>query len=765
MQYRVKITKLPGKAIGGKINGNQIENTQPHSWGGADINSGPKDVNVTSSISAVPRNQANLEAEGGETVYGDINGDGMAEHLVIKGPRHSSGGVPLNLPDDTFIFSDTNSMKIKDPNMLAQFGKSVKDSKSYTPATLAKQYDLSKYRKLLQDPDASALERKTAEIMIRNYTMKLGALAVAQESKKGFPQGIPEVAKPYMEANGIKDEDLIPELAQPQEQMMMQNPQEGMMEVPEQMPNGEQIAIPQEMQQPMARFGYEMNSDSIPFNPGFAYPQYDDYEEVPQEYNRGGELSKMQKGGAPYGMDIAYTSEGVIRLNKYRAKYGLPPITGTKEKPLSKSDIKNAAGEMQQKILEENPELVAHYIQNVSHQPSNEVKAALKKKGITVKTNKDIVDALAAKRITAADISKGYKDDQWWYRALDTKTVKLPKAEYEAQMKKEGAIEQSGNKYFNDPTDPEMYIKYEMDEEAPAKGIEIAPPGKKADDVNRPDMYDPDFEEAPELRQAEWMTPDRLNYYGALKDRSRIQKFMPWAPRFEPEVPDPTYLDPTRELAQQSEYANLMAQQLGQFAGPQTLASNMSSIQGTGAEQAANTLSRYNNANVSTANQFAQNAANIRNQAQGINQGAAQRLYDQNTIANQQFLNSKIGADQNVRQAFGTGWKNASNLALTNAMYPQYDIDARTGNIWFQGGKDPQGEMPGATFDSLLQGYIEQGFSPAEATAAAKAAMTSRGSQSSINMDQIMQNAQSKNGGAHNPGYVTGINAFPFMFY
>ena len=71
-------------------------------------------IEASKYITAVPREEANLEAEGGETVYGDINGDGMPEHKSIKGPRHSAGGVPLKLPDDTFIFSDTNSMKIND---------------------------------------------------------------------------------------------------------------------------------------------------------------------------------------------------------------------------------------------------------------------------------------------------------------------------------------------------------------------------------------------------------------------------------------------------------------------------------------------------------------------------------------------------------------------------------------------------------------------------------------------------------------------------
>jgi hypothetical protein len=132
----------------------------------------------------------------------------MPEHKIIQGPRHSQGGVPLKLPDDTFIFSDTKSMKFKEPEFLAMFGKV---NGSYTPAQLAKQYDLEKYRKILEDPDSDILARKTAELMLRNYTLKLGALALAQESKKGFPQGIPAVARPYMDAMGIKEEDVLPD--------------------------------------------------------------------------------------------------------------------------------------------------------------------------------------------------------------------------------------------------------------------------------------------------------------------------------------------------------------------------------------------------------------------------------------------------------------------------------------------------------------------------------------------------------------------------
>ena len=206
---KVRIKKLPKARTGYQVQG-ALVNDVP-AMGGADYNAyiGAPKLRESKYIKAVPRDEANLEAEGGETVYGDINGDGMPEHKIIVGPRHAQGGVPLNLPEDTFIFSDTRAMRIKDPELLNMFGKGS-TNKSYTPAELAKQYDVQKYRKILEDPETDAIERKTAELMIKKYVVKLGCLALAQESMKGFPQGIPAVAKPCMNARGLTEEDVLP---------------------------------------------------------------------------------------------------------------------------------------------------------------------------------------------------------------------------------------------------------------------------------------------------------------------------------------------------------------------------------------------------------------------------------------------------------------------------------------------------------------------------------------------------------------------------
>lgn len=158
---------------------------------------GTQPIEASRSLTAVPREEANLEAEGGETAITNLNNDGIPENYNIKGPRHSSGGVPLKLKEDSFIFSDTRSMKIKDEKILKMFGMSAKAG-GYTPAEISKKYDLNKYKKILLDPESDRLQKSTAELMISNYNQKLAQLALLQESKKGFPQGVPDVAIPYL---------------------------------------------------------------------------------------------------------------------------------------------------------------------------------------------------------------------------------------------------------------------------------------------------------------------------------------------------------------------------------------------------------------------------------------------------------------------------------------------------------------------------------------------------------------------------------------
>lgn len=175
-------------------------------WNSGDASMQKPSTSIARSIQSVPREDANIEAEKGETALVPNKG-GLPAHFNIGGNRHNGGGTPLNVPDDTFIFSDTKKMRIKDPDILAEFGKA---KGSWTPADLAKKYDINKFRKLVQDPDSDLIQIKTGEKMIANYNLKLGKLALVQESKKGFPQGIPAVAMPYLATFNIQPDTILP---------------------------------------------------------------------------------------------------------------------------------------------------------------------------------------------------------------------------------------------------------------------------------------------------------------------------------------------------------------------------------------------------------------------------------------------------------------------------------------------------------------------------------------------------------------------------
>jgi hypothetical protein len=205
---KVKITKVPNMAWGGMVFNQVAPNALPYQ-------TDEEMIRYNNVLQPVDREDANLEAEKKEQVFMP-NYDGSSALFEVGGKRHYEGGTPLNLPDNTFVYSDTKAMKIKDPDILKTFGKVPKKG-GYTPAKIAKQYDINKYRKILDDPMSDSIQRKTAEEMIGNYNVLLGKLALAQEAKKGFPQGIPFVSEPYMMINKISPEDILP---MPKEQDM-----------------------------------------------------------------------------------------------------------------------------------------------------------------------------------------------------------------------------------------------------------------------------------------------------------------------------------------------------------------------------------------------------------------------------------------------------------------------------------------------------------------------------------------------------------------
>ena len=210
-KHKVQIENLPEgfelvdgdlirKAHGGPVTGDQhdygLVTYNPH----ANESSEPKDTDVRYSLSSVPREQANIEAEGGETILTDLNNDGQFGLYDIKGPRHGSGGVPMFVPEQSFIFSDTQKMKMG-KEMLSEHG--IQSRKKMTPAKVSKQYELNKFYGLLNDEYADKIQETTSDLMLQKNKEGLSKLAFGQEMMKDFEEGLPLAAYPYIQSIGI----------------------------------------------------------------------------------------------------------------------------------------------------------------------------------------------------------------------------------------------------------------------------------------------------------------------------------------------------------------------------------------------------------------------------------------------------------------------------------------------------------------------------------------------------------------------------------
>lgn len=196
---KVRITKAPQYSEGGPNKGDQIGYSLY--TGGFASDSGTEGVSIRSLFPEASESEATIEAEKGETILHDADGDGKKEHFNIGGKRHEQGGTPIAAEQGDFVFSDRKKLAIKGP-ILEEFGKSPENKKGFTPAQLAKQYNINFYKGLLNDPEADPIQKKTAETMIQNYEQKLAELAMVQEGMKGFPNGIPEIAMAMFEGTG-----------------------------------------------------------------------------------------------------------------------------------------------------------------------------------------------------------------------------------------------------------------------------------------------------------------------------------------------------------------------------------------------------------------------------------------------------------------------------------------------------------------------------------------------------------------------------------
>lgn len=632
MLRRVRIKAVPKARTGYQVNGSLMNDISV--WGGGDYarQSGIPEPEVKESIGAVPRDEANLEAEGGETAV--VNTGNIPAFYKIQGPRHTEGGVPLNLPDESFIFSDTRSMKIKDPAVLKRFGLSPKQG-GYTPAEISKKFGLNQYVKILRDPNSDSISKKTAELMIKNAVIKLGELALVQESKKGFEQGIPEIAKPALEAKGISAEDIMP--PKPQEQATQQA-------MPQQMPSGAPIATPEMM----AQYGMEMGS----FYPEFAY---------------GGFLPRAQAGIiTPY--EKARTTQGNItptgQQNKFSdRKQKLDEYLGQWKEAIPGIESMNE-GQAQKAIyewsLKNNPDAIRNmwstYGLTAKGMKSDALKALSQDK-----TGKFTSEMLQDPKILE-QLQDAYVDNYFGVRQLDPIKPKTPDGTPTPTPDGTPDITQETCTCTDPETGQEVTRALMPGEECDC------PDGKKGtkdtDSTIKP----------PRKRSGPWLQ-DVMDVTGAAIDKASINKYLPQRTDVDLVKPDLHTFDPTALYNQITG-----GKYFGEFAGnPQQASARQSQLAGQFAEQLATIGNQYNTMNQQAGQSHEYQVNALENQERGMDAQAEQQYLDRSAIARNQYDNSKRQARKISREAQKNLLTNMTKTDALNQLYPNYQVDPSMG--------------------------------------------------------------------------------------
>jgi hypothetical protein len=109
-----------------------------------------------------------VEIEGGEFIQLPNLDTEMAE-----GPSHSNGGIPTNLPDETRVYS--NNLK--------------PEGSKKTFAQIAKNYDITSYKKTLENPFAKQVDKDTASLMMQRNQKILDELFRDQQILNGNSNG------------------------------------------------------------------------------------------------------------------------------------------------------------------------------------------------------------------------------------------------------------------------------------------------------------------------------------------------------------------------------------------------------------------------------------------------------------------------------------------------------------------------------------------------------------------------------------------------
>jgi hypothetical protein len=682
MKYKIRIKTAPSMAYGGQTPNYALDMGQRQF---TEYQQEDDHTQINNTLQEVPRYMANIEAEQGETALGDFNQDGNLEHMKIGGKRHSQGGTPLNVPEGTFIFSDTKKMRLGGQD-LAMFGKSADTKKKYTPAQLAKQYDLQKYQAILDDPYADNISKRTAEMMIANNQKKLGQLALVQESKKGFPAGIPNIAMPLMQQGQG-------EQAMAYGGYVLPEALYGVNFVPptDEYPGGKTAAgsiTPTNVSNKFDR-NQQFYNNWEALIPGFKKlnnkeAQRQAYQWMlanrPQDVNKMWQTYGLTNQGEKFQDLVAMTTKDP-KTGKYTSRFdSSKPLTNDQLAKLERAYTDGMFGVRQmdpgaQPITPApGPDPVPVPQPTPGPTPSGPkptpvVKYKCGPNGVESVTVMGGWDQAAANKKTF-----GTFDPKATGPSMDYKPMGAPSG---------GAG---------------LFDSYEAAFAAcQGKPVEETPGTTPPDTPSAPGITPGDFNPGGNPVPFKYLTPDKLATLSAANNLLNVKKYMPWEAPITGYMADPTFLNPDRELAYNSEQARTQMDMNAMFAGPQSLGARNSAVQGSAAQNAANILGRINNQNVGIANEYSAQNAQMMNQLAQAQAARATRLFDKSTIANQQYDNS-INAQRNELVKSGiNAWNNRQKLNLMNNTNQFFYIDPTSGKFVQRTGLSLENSAPATT--------------------------------------------------------------------
>jgi len=599
----------------------------------------------------VPRNQANVEAEKGETMLTKDNVSNQKILVGIGGKKHSEGGTPLGVPEGTAIYSD--SLKVKDPVILKFFGESGKKPKTF--AQISKKYDVTKSQEELKDESIDKIRTESLKKNLENSAFKLSALFTIQEfhEKKGAPGEHSKHFEPFLERIGLDYEQIFGASGE----------QEQVQQVEGASPEGN----------PEFRYGSEVRFRTLP------------------KAAKGDEI----KRAPPYDESQAYTEEGIERLNKYMKIYGLPLI----DKDAPPSAVKSRMREVQLKAIETNPDLIFDFMTTdvgetttKSHRPNDKLQSIMEGHKSKYKpsgedgtyTNEDLRLMLKDGTLNAANVADAYEDGKWWYRMVNSDITQISQKEMDkltATDAYKNAPEQDGLKYIHQGDG--YYKAYKTID---GKVVEVEADPAVVDELYKWDIEP--LEVTPETeRNMDFLWSNKRALKQAKKNKRNIQYLKPMTAVPETYYADQAYYSPDNVINQIQSMVNTQGTKQAMFAPQQQQTANF--LAGQQFDMMGKVIGQYEDKNVQAYNREQMANTQIANRSAERLANAITGHHDKTTALKQQYSNSMIAADTNIAENEIAMWQErADRLNLEATIGEQFAKDPNTGIHEFIKGKD-----------------------------------------------------------------------------